>query len=388
MATRDVQHPHVSSDAGGDWTDFVHTGPNTLAGRFMRSFWQPVARGQDLPAGRAQPIKLMSEAFTLYRGEGGLPHLLAFRCAHRGTQLSTGWVEGENIRCFYHGWAYGPNGQCVEQPAEPEPFCQRVHINSYPVQEYLGLIFAYLGEGEPPPMRRYPEFEEEGIIENGVTDVWDCNYFNRLENSPDPVHLAFVHRSSPFSESGLVGVPSVSGEETEYGIEIRAQRAGEKVRYTHFHMPNTNLISNSDTDGLAGRSINLSWRVPVDDEHTISFSATFVPLTGDAAEQYRERRRGQRRSGIPMKALAERVLRGETTIDEIEDRGSIVNVQDYVAQIGQGPIAPREQDHLGQSDLLVVLLRRIWERELRALAEGRPLKPWLRTGKLEMAYGA
>src|SRR4030095_10595304 len=107
---------------------------------------QPIARAEDLPAGRATPIRFANEDFTLYRGEaaGGLPHVVTFPCAHRGTTLSTGWVEGENLRCFYHGWMYGPDGQCIEQPAEPEPFCQKIRIKSYPVQEYLGLIFAYL----------------------------------------------------------------------------------------------------------------------------------------------------------------------------------------------------------------------------------------------------
>src|SRR3954464_8110015 len=126
-----------------DYTDFAHVGPGTLAGRFMRRFWHPVFRSEDLPMGRAKPIKVMGEEFTLYRGEGGVPHLVDFRCAHRGTQLSTGWVEGDAIRCFYHGWMYDGGGQCVEQPAEPQPFCEKVRIGSYPVRDYLGLIFAY-----------------------------------------------------------------------------------------------------------------------------------------------------------------------------------------------------------------------------------------------------
>src|SRR3954451_2935218 len=148
-----------------DYRDYVHTSPGTLAGRFLRQFWQPVYRSQDLAPGRAVPIRVMSEDFTLYRGQAGQAHLVGFRCAHRGTQLSTGWVEGDNLRCFYHGWAYGPDGQCVEQPAEPEPFCNRIKIRSYPVEEYLGLIFVYQGEREPPPLPRYPEADE--LIESG-----------------------------------------------------------------------------------------------------------------------------------------------------------------------------------------------------------------------------
>lgn len=91
-------------------------------------FWQPVRLAADLQPGRALPIRIMSEDFTLYRGEArpdlsrlpegvgadgageGRPHLVAFRCAHRGTRLSTGWLEGDNLRCFYHGWAYEGTG--------------------------------------------------------------------------------------------------------------------------------------------------------------------------------------------------------------------------------------------------------------------------------------
>src|SRR5579871_5917856 len=192
------------------WLDFYHVGPDTLAGRFMRSFWQPIARAQDVPAGRAKPIHMLGIELTVYRGEDGAVHALAFRCAHRGTQLSTGWVEGDNLRCFYHGWVYGPDGQCVEQPAEPEPFRQRIKIRSYPVQEYLGLIFVYFGEGEPPPMWSFPEFEGDGVIRVSGPLVWPCNYFNRIENSLDHVHGAFVHRRR-VGGYGLGEIPRVVG---------------------------------------------------------------------------------------------------------------------------------------------------------------------------------
>ena len=66
-----------------DYSDFVHTGPRTIAGRYLRHFWQPVYRAEDLAKGQAVPIRIMSEDFTLYRGESGKPYVTAFRCAHR-----------------------------------------------------------------------------------------------------------------------------------------------------------------------------------------------------------------------------------------------------------------------------------------------------------------
>lgn len=371
-------------------TDIAPTGPGTLAGHFMRTFWQPVYRAEDLKPGRAVPIKVMSQDLTLYRGEGGAAHVLAFRCAHRGTQLSTGWVEGDCIRCFYHGWKYDQTGQCVEQPAEEAGFAAKVKVQAYPTQEYLGLIFAYLGEGEPPPLPRYREFEDEGIVETEKPVVWPCNFFNRLENSPDTVHLAFVHRDSPFSENGLIDVPRVESTETEYGIETKSIRSGDKVRLTHFHMPNINLISGSPSIPGGPWSYHVSWRVPVDDASCASYIVDFQGLTGADAEKYLEQRRAQAESsqrGAPAANLAQSVLRGDLAVDDIEDRSRIVNVQDYVAQVGQGAIAPREQDQLGRSDVGVILLRKLWLRELKALAEGHPLTRWIRPERLELAVG-
>ncbi len=183
--------------------DYAFTGPETLGGRYMRTFWQPVYVADRLEPGRSKPIRIMSEDFTLYRGEGGQAHVVAFRCAHRGTQLSTGWVEGDEIRCFYHGWKYDASGQCVEQPAETEPFCQRIKIRAYPTREYLGIIWAYLGEGEPPEFRRLPQFEPEDertfrILRGGR--VAPYNWANIMEN--DPAHVPFVHRDTQFFSGG------------------------------------------------------------------------------------------------------------------------------------------------------------------------------------------
>src|SRR5581483_8035284 len=189
------EHPRVGVEMTEiTYADFERVGPGTLAGRYLRRFWQPVSRVKDLKPGYAQPIELMGERFTLYRGEGGDPHLVAFRCAHRGTQLSVGWVEGDCIRCRYHGWMYDGSGQCVEMPGEDEAYAARVTIRTYPVCEYLGLVFAYLGEGDPPPLRRFPDFERPGLVETGVPEIWPCSYFSRIDN--DPGHVPYTHRES------------------------------------------------------------------------------------------------------------------------------------------------------------------------------------------------
>src|SRR5437879_4991968 len=106
--------------------EFAYTGPGMLAGRYLRMFWQPVYVSKELEPGQAVPLHILDEDFTLYRGATGVAHVLDPRCAHRGTQLSTGWVEDDCIRCFYHGWKYDGSGACVEQPAEDSGFAAKV----------------------------------------------------------------------------------------------------------------------------------------------------------------------------------------------------------------------------------------------------------------------
>ncbi len=374
-----------------DWTDFVHTGPGTLAGRYMRMFWHPVYRMAELEPGHARPIRIMSEDLTVYRGDGGAPHVVAFRCAHRGTQLSTGWVEGDNLRCFYHGWMYGPDGQCVEQPAEPEPFPQKVRIRAYPTQEYLGLVFAYLGEGEPPPLPRFPELEEPGLQ---LTEAysWPCNFFNSLDN--DPVHGAFVHRR-PGLPRGVFHFNRVEADETAWGIAEHRRWPDGEFRISHKGMPNVHYnMRNSGGDPESGWLEDVSWMVPVDDERFIKFGSLLCHLQGEAAERYLERRNARlaRMSEVPAIELAEEIMAGRAEIDDVSQmrgdkaRTQVTNVQDYVTQVGQGAIADHANEHLGRTDATVILFRKLWQRELKALAEGRPLTQWVRTPDLRATF--
>ncbi|HEX6512768.1 MAG TPA: Rieske 2Fe-2S domain-containing protein [Chloroflexota bacterium] len=361
--------------------DFRLTGPGTLGGRYMRMFWHPVYLAADLPPGRAVPIRVMSEDFTLFRGESGRPQVIAPRCAHRGTQLSTGWVEGDCLRCFYHGWKYDASGQCVEMPAEDPSFPPKVRLRSYPTHEYLGLVFAYLGDGEAPPLPRYSTLEEDGVL-TADSYLRGCNVFNNLESNMDELHVAFVHRTS-FAGTGLNrDLPEISGEETDYGIVKYGTRSDGVVRVSHFFWPNALYIKGSpDPNDTTGWTDHVGWRVPIDDKSHMSFNVDLVHATGEAGERVRHRlAEKKRRAPAPDEPtaveLAEAVLRGELHTDDLTHRPDIVNIQDYVAQAGQGRIAIRDNEHLGRSDVVLIMFRKIFERELRALAEGQPTKRW------------
>jgi 5,5'-dehydrodivanillate O-demethylase len=375
-----------------DFNDFVHTGPGTIAGRYLRRFWQPVCCSHEIAPGHASPIRIMGEDFTLYRGDSGSAFVIANRCAHRGTQLSSGWVEDDCIRCFYHGWKYDGSGQCVEQPAEGESFAQKVRIAGYPVQEYIGLVFAYLGDGEPPPLPRYPKFESSDISLDVAGLKRICNYFNNIDNSLDNAHVRFVHsRHRDASDDHVViGDPVISVEESEWGIRRYVKYPDGKDLTFFFGMPNINVINGQVVDPVIKRADVMVFKVPVDDENHIHFEVRAIPLTGERSRAWIEERRAMRVKAEQDRAeLVRAILAGNLRLNDIDpNRIDFVMLEDEIAQTGQGAIAVRSNEHLGRSDRGVFLLRKIWERELKNLAEGRPVKQWVYRPEMVPTYPA
>lgn len=367
--------------------DLVHTGPGTLAGRFLRSAWQPLMRGEDLRPGWAKRVQIMNQFVTAYRGEGGTAHVVQDRCPHRKTQLSIGWVEGDELRCFYHGWKFDGAGNCTEAPCEIANFARKVTIESYPTCEKLGLIFVYLGEDAPPAEPSFPEIEED----NGhplQVKAWPLpfNYFQRLENSLDEAHVHFVHKVSADLTNELQILPDeYSAEETDYGILRLGAREGaddRTVRYSHFFMPNCNLLvvppSNADDQWAA----HLTWRVPVTDELTMSFSV-------ERREPMRTRPSGAHgKAFAPAEEIIKAIFDGTIRMRDVDpNHPALFNIQDTVAMRGQGPIYDRADERLGRADIGIILLRKIYHRELAKIAAGRKPKQWHRPNSGKVALG-
>src|SRR3954447_4060153 len=136
----------------------TQTGQGTPCGNLMRRYWQPVALREELPVGGAPlPVRLLGEDLVLFRDDAGQPGLLGIHCAHPGADLSYGRLEDGGLRCIYHGWLYDVQGRCLEQPGEPvgSTFHERIRQTAYPARELGGVIFAYLGPGEPPELPNY-----------------------------------------------------------------------------------------------------------------------------------------------------------------------------------------------------------------------------------------
>jgi 5,5'-dehydrodivanillate O-demethylase len=362
--------------------DLVQTGPGTLAGSYLRRFWQPVYHSADIGVEQIKPVRVMGETFTLYRGASGTLHLVERSCPHRGTQLTAGHVEGEAIRCFYHGWKFEGNGQCVDQPAENIPFSDRVRIASYPVREYLGLVFAFLGDGLPPEFPLHPEFENfDGLLEIDSYQR-DCNYFQNIDNALDHCHLNFVHGGG--DKFGIVKARSIEVAPSDWGMTLTFTRSDGQLFLSQFGMPNMLQVAALPTEPSATWLESLFWWVPIDDESHIQFGIHRVPVTGSAAEESAQKREA-RRSQVDLahQRVAEDILAGLLRLSDVDPkRCDLIRLQDDIAQGGQGRIVDRTRENLGSSDLGVVAVRRVWRQELQALADGRAIKTWVKNGDI------
>jgi 5,5'-dehydrodivanillate O-demethylase len=355
-----------------DFQDFVYTGPSTIAGQYLRRFWHPVFVSAELKAGQLIPIRIMGEELLLYRGETGKVHVTQPLCPHRLTRLVAGWVEGDGVRCMFHGWKFDETGACVEQPAEPKSFCEKIRIATYPADEYLGLVFVYLGEAPCPPMWRWPELEEKPF-RRASRAMLPCNYFQSAENIVDDVHVAWAHRSSvalgttPRASDTL----TVTACEREFGLLVTFEHP-TNLAHVHYVMPNSCYIefSRRNTSGALELFRVVFWYVPIDDEHHlhIRIDSGSSQLGPDGT--------------VNVADTTMRILEGRSVAHRVSPSQAIpselVRIQDGVSVVGQGAIVDRRFERLGTSDAGVILLRKLWRRELRALRDGQQLTQFAR----------
>jgi 5,5'-dehydrodivanillate O-demethylase len=373
-----VQKENGAKRTGVHRDDYVLTGPGTTAGDFLRGFWNPVYHSADLKVGRPIPLVIMSEQYTLYRGESGDVFLTQPRCPHRGTQLSTAWVEGDALRCFYHGWKFGRDGRCMEQPAEESSYCDKVPLRTYPVREYLGLVFAYLGDGIPPEFPTYPQFENFAGIVEVDSYVRYCNYFQNVENSLDMSHVAFTHGNNTASFATIGLGKALKAEESPWGITYTFTRDDGAKRVQQFGMPNIFYMTALPNDPEIGWQESLFWWVPIDDETHMQFSIHRVPATGSTFDRLHERRQ-KRRTEIDLahQDVCDQILNGHRRMEDFDlSRVDVVRLQDDIAQLGQGIFANRNRERMGKADIGVAVIRRLWRREMDNIEGKLPLKSW------------
>lgn len=353
----------------------VETSAGTPMGVLLRSFWQPIAIASTLNRGNAKPIRALSEDLTLYRGEGGKFHLIGARCAHRGTVLHTGSIEGDSLRCMYHGWRYDGNGRVVEMPAERGGISHEVVATvGYPCFEYAGLVFAYLGPQPAPafdlPRKTFLEDSARHLFP--FEETWDCHWFQQIENSLDAAHVSFAHmwgRSNRFGERITSVVPTLAYEETCAGLRQIATRSPDNVRISDWTFPNNNHVLVPGPKRDDPWSHLCVWAVPIDETATMRFTV----LSSEPGCDWFER---DHDPAFQPAAHREALFSGGQ-LPELRTIQAL-NVQDYVAVRGQGVIADRAAEYLGHSDAGIAKLRQLFWRELGAIQECRATKAWQR----------
>src|SRR5215208_5283944 len=140
-------------------------GPGTPMGNFMRQYWIPAIRSDELPAPDCPPlrVKLLGEELIGFRTTSGKVGLIQNACPHRGASLFFGRNEEEGLRCVYHGWKFDETGQCVDMPSEPAEsnFRNKVRARAYAAKEAGGIVWAFMG---PPALQPAPPAMEWAVV--------------------------------------------------------------------------------------------------------------------------------------------------------------------------------------------------------------------------------
>lgn len=372
----------------------TRVGPGTPMGRLLRSYWIPVVQSAEIEAGfKAKRVALLGERLVVYRTSAGKPAIAGEYCPHRLASLYFGRVEADGIRCVYHGWKFGTDGQCLEMPSQSKPFCESIRHVAYPCAERGGVVWTYMGEGEPPPL---PELEWTLLPAPNVfvsKRVQECNWFQALEGGIDSSHIGFLHAPLRADDADTVreldrasfgvGAAVQTGDkaphfdvvDTDYGVLIGARRTWPDGRHywrvSQFLMP---FYTMPPTDMDAKIVQSHIW-VPMDDEKVVNWMVTWHPERALTREELVPHVEGKG-SHVVDYAPPTSEPYGDIRVKDnrANDYGMDwelhrtkmfcgipgFGVQDQAIQENQGPtrVVDRTQEHLGPSDGGIIRVRR------------------------------
>ena len=351
-------------------------------GELLRRYWQPACSSDEL-ADLPKKVKLLAEEIVVFRDKKGRVGALELHCAHRGTSLEWGRVEAEGLRCCYHGWLYDAQGRCLDMPCETEEFRQRMDVwqPAYPTLEFGGLVFVYMGPpGSEPPFPIYDVVDtgrRQDVVLRGmrlwgdyaVGMVKHCNWLQHYENIVDPYHLLMLHQrisGDQFDGALMQGAPRIGWERTPLGVRynlIKDLPNGNRfVRHAECILPNAFLIPDIREAGTVPkrqeRATELSWAVPVDNEHVRGISIVAWPLeNGEPKPDWR-----------PGTDTVADIRPGSVLARSYEERQR--QPDDLEAQEGQRAIAVHALENLGMSDSGIVMLRRLLREQIKRVEGG------------------
>lgn len=347
----------------------TQVGPRTPMGNLLRYYWWPIAVSSEL--GRL-PIRrrLLGEDIVLYRLRDGSIGVIQARCPHRFASFEYGIITADGIRCPYHGWLFDKAGACLDQPAEPpeSTFKDRIRVSAYRAEELGGFIHVYMGPDPAPLLPRFDVY----VWDNVIREIWlaelNCSWLAAMENSVDPHHTEWVHaqlghflnsvdNADMPVDTILKKHQKVGFDEFEWGIIKRRIVEGGSELDDDWKIGHPIIFPNMLRRGFAWLQ-QFQIRVPIDDEHTRHYTYTvYKPPAGFVLDEQ------QPETEIPYMLTPFRTEDGRHRVDFIDG-------QDYMAWETSGPILDRPHEHLGKSDVGLILLRRMFQREMDKVAAG------------------
>ncbi len=357
--------------------DFLEVAPATPTGEYLRRFWHPVAMSEQLDRVNPMAIRILCEDLVIFRDLSGQVGVLHKHCAHRRASLEYGRIEDHGIRCCYHGWHFDIDGTILETPGEPKDSQIRHQIcqGAYPVKEFKGLIFCYLGPPEEKP--EFPmldSFEIEGHELVPYSIHSPNNWLQETENAIDPFHSVFLHgRISGPQFPGLehfLDLPVVRYREREGGIVYaHARRSGSdslvRLRFHDYLYPNAaqngGMFQVMDRPKAFGRTSLTKWVTPLDNVNSRKFGWRHF---NDSDEVLRQ---GDRES-VGWEKVD---FYGQTAHRSDEERRK--NPGDWEAWTSQGPINIHKREYLGSTDEGVALLRSRLRRDIKRIQQGQSI---------------
>ena len=349
-------------------------GPGTRMGALMRRYWQPLGTAHEMSDKWTKRIRLLGEDLVLFRTRTGSFGLIAEQCPHRNVSLAYGIPTDDGIRCPYHGWKFGANGHCLEQPNEPEGsnFRDKVVTPAYPVEELGGLLWGYLGPLPAPCIPQLDGLVAKNTIRILGSAVIPCNWLQIMENSLDAVHTEWLHghffefvkEAENLKVAFTQKHVEIGFDEFDYGIVKRRVLEGHTKEDDDWKIghpvvfPTTLAIGNGSP---LWHEYRFQFRVPIDDTHTQHYwFGAFTLPEGATAPAH----------------LLDRVHAYETPI--FQPNGDFIldsiHGQDIMAWVTQGAIADRSNEALGATDRGITLYRRMLMRELKRMEAGEDPK--------------
>jgi phthalate 4,5-dioxygenase oxygenase subunit len=365
----------------------TRVGKGTPAGQLLRNYWQPVALVEELPAQRpVRAVRLMGQDFVVFKDEQGRYGMLDRDCPHRGADLAAGRLEAGGLRCAFHGWLFDVDGHCLSTPGEPagSTLCKKVRQSAYPVVERSGILFAYIGPGEPPAFPNFDCFAAPGEYTFAFKGLFECNWLQALEVGIDPAHASFLHRffededvnesygkqfrgASADSDMPITRVlrefesPEILVSPADYGLRLIAKRPLDDTQ-THVRVTNV-VFPQAFVIPMSAEMTITQWHVPVDDENCYWYAIfTSFGTPTDKAQM-----RAQRLELYELPDYISRKNRRNNygfNVDEQQTQtytgmGFDINVHDQWAVESQGAIQDRTREHLGTTDKGIIAYRRL-----------------------------